>query len=72
MTGDDEDSIAEMKLELIKTFTIKDLGLLRYFQGIEVSRSENGTIISQRKYAMDIVQDTGMDNCMLCAFHFPK
>ncbi|XP_019056972.1 PREDICTED: uncharacterized protein LOC109116279 [Tarenaya hassleriana] len=44
---------------LVDTFDIKDLGELKYFPGIEVSRSDNGLFLSQRKYTLDLLQDTG-------------
>lgn len=68
ITGDDEDSIAQLKLDLDKAFTIKYLGYLRYFLGIEIARGMHGTMINQRKYALDIVYDTGMMNALLQLF----
>ncbi|RDX87093.1 hypothetical protein CR513_31475, partial [Mucuna pruriens] len=41
----------------------KDLGHLKYFLGIEVAQSKEGIVISQRKYALDILQETSMSNC---------
>jgi len=40
-------------------FHIKDLGNLKYFLGIEVSRSGQGIHISQRKYTLDILHEFG-------------
>ncbi|KAL6314842.1 hypothetical protein AAG906_029058 [Vitis piasezkii] len=53
------------KLEnyLSREFEMKDLGLLKYFLGIEVSRSSEGIFLSQRKYALDLLQETGMLGC---------
>lgn len=49
ITGDDENCIAVLKRQLDKAFTIKDLGLMRYFLGIEVSRSSQGIMLNQTK-----------------------
>ena len=46
-----------------KEFEMKDLGPLKYFLGIEVSRSNKGIVLSQRKYALDLLQETGMSAC---------
>ncbi|RVW18498.1 Retrovirus-related Pol polyprotein from transposon RE1 [Vitis vinifera] len=40
-----------------------DLGPLKYFLRIEVSRSSEGIFLSQRKYALDLAQETGMSGC---------
>lgn len=39
---------------------MKDLGILRYFLGIEVARSPMGIYLCQRKYAVDIIAETGL------------
>lgn len=53
-----------MLLQALKLdFALKDLGELHYFLGIEVSRVSNGTMLSQAKYASDILRRTGMLNC---------
>ena len=59
-TGDDAPGISQVKQDLGKVFDVKDLGSLRYFLGIEVARSRNGISLSQRKYTLDLPQDTGM------------
>ncbi|RDX89938.1 putative mitochondrial protein, partial [Mucuna pruriens] len=48
---------------LFSHFQTKDLGHLKYFLGIEVAQSKEGIVISQRKYALDILQETSMSNC---------
>jgi histone deacetylase 1/2 len=44
-------------------FALKDLGDLHYFLGIEVKRTEDGLVMSQQKYASDILLRAGMSNC---------
>jgi hypothetical protein len=63
MTGDDVEEINRLKENLRSAFEIKDLGKLRYFLGIEVSRSEKGIFICQRKYTLDLLKETGMLGC---------
>ncbi|KAL0349130.1 UNVERIFIED_CONTAM: Retrovirus-related Pol polyprotein from transposon RE1 [Sesamum angustifolium] len=55
-----ESLIIEVKKFLHDAFSIKDLGLARYFLGLEIARSADGTSVSQHKYIRDIVQDTGL------------
>jgi transposase InsO family protein len=63
ITGDDTDGIQRLKTHLFKNFQTKDLGPLRYFLGIEVAQSSSGIAINQRKYALDILTETGMLDC---------
>ena len=63
VTGDHEEEIAQLKQILAKEFEIKDLGALRYFLGMEVARSKAGISVSQRKYVLDLLKDTGMIGC---------
>ncbi|KAH9675580.1 retrovirus-related pol polyprotein from transposon RE1 [Citrus sinensis] len=44
-------------------FIKKRQGALKYFLGIEVSRSKGGIFLSQRKYALDLLHKTGMTAC---------
>ena len=63
ITGNHKDEIKKLKKQLAQEFEVKDLGLLRYFLGIEVSRSAKGIYLSQRKYILDLVSETGMSGC---------
>lgn len=54
-----EDLIKSLHLQ----FSLKDLGELSYFLGVEVSRLSNGGMfLSQRKYIMDLLSKTKMQN----------
>ncbi|RVW56778.1 Retrovirus-related Pol polyprotein from transposon TNT 1-94 [Vitis vinifera] len=46
-----------------KEFEIKDLGNLKYFLGMEIARSKKGIAVSQRKYVLDLLNETGMLGC---------
>ncbi|KAL6333817.1 hypothetical protein AAG906_029003 [Vitis piasezkii] len=39
-------------------FQTKDLGKLKYFLGIEIAQSNSGVVLSQMKYALDILEET--------------
>ena len=60
---DDEKEINHLKKNLSKEFEVKDLGQLRYFLGIEIARSPKGIVLSQRKYVLDLLSETGMLGC---------
>ncbi|GAU41486.1 hypothetical protein TSUD_239620 [Trifolium subterraneum] len=49
-----------IKSILDTNFKIKDLGPLKYFLGLEVAQSREGLIISQRKYCLDLLKDSGL------------
>ncbi|XP_048235711.1 uncharacterized protein LOC125371220 [Ricinus communis] len=42
---------------------MKDLGQLRYFLGMEVAKSKKGIVVSQLKYILDLLKETGMSGC---------
>jgi hypothetical protein len=63
VTGDDSGERKRLHEHLAREFEMKDLGELKYFLGIEVSRSDKGIFLSQRKYALDLLSETGMTAC---------
>ncbi|RVW94488.1 Retrovirus-related Pol polyprotein from transposon RE1 [Vitis vinifera] len=63
VTGNDPEERKALQNYLSREFEMKDLGPLKYFLGIEVSRSSEGIFLSQRKYALDLLQETGMSGC---------
>ena len=63
VTGNDPDERKALQSYLSSEFEMKDLGHLKYFLGIKVSRYNKGIFLSQRKYALDLLQETGMSAC---------
>jgi hypothetical protein len=57
------DAMASLLRQLGQEFALKDLGRLNYFLGIEVNHVHNGIILTQEKYASDLLKKVGMNNC---------
>ena len=55
ITGDDMQGIQDLKHFLGQQFEMKDLGLLNYFLGLEVSSSADGYYLTQVKYTSDLI-----------------
>ena len=49
--------IEYVKLYIDNCIKIKDMGNLRYFLGLEISRPLNGILINQWKYSLDLLDD---------------
>ena len=58
ITGSDSTGISSLKSFLHGQFHTKDLGMLRYFLGVEVIRSKHGIFLSKRKYVLDLLSET--------------
>ncbi|XP_070056738.1 uncharacterized mitochondrial protein AtMg00810-like [Nicotiana tomentosiformis] len=59
VTGSHSELIDKTRADLVKFFEMKDLGELKLFLGIEFSRSSKGIYMSQRKYALEFIDDLG-------------
>ncbi|KAJ0804262.1 putative RNA-directed DNA polymerase [Helianthus annuus] len=53
----------DLMAKLASEFAMKDLGPLRYFLGISVSRYARTMFLSQQSYACDIIARAGMQSC---------
>ena len=57
--------IEKLQRYLAKEFEMKDLGIVKYFLGSEVSRSKQGLFLSQWKYTLDLLIETSNSACEL-------
>ncbi|XP_055814453.1 uncharacterized mitochondrial protein AtMg00810-like [Solanum dulcamara] len=60
ITESNTDLILQTKNDLKLKFKMKDLGVLEFFLGIEFARSEKGIVMSQSKYALELISDLGL------------
>ncbi|KAL1200788.1 Retrovirus-related Pol polyprotein from transposon RE1 [Cardamine amara subsp. amara] len=68
ISGSSPRLIANFKEYLSACFKMKDLGLSKYFLGIELARSPTGIYLSQKKYAMDIISEMGLSDAKPASF----
>ncbi|CAL1409881.1 unnamed protein product [Linum trigynum] len=59
IAGSSLSDIEQTKGFLGKEFKVKDLGVLKFFLGLEVYRDHRGIFVNQRKYCMDLLEETG-------------
>ena len=59
IVGNNITRIMTIKENLQNHFKLRDLGKLKYFLGIEVARSKKGIYLSQRKYALELLEKFG-------------
>ena len=63
ITGSDVEGINETKQYLQRHFTTKDMGRPEYFLGIKFAYAKGKMVLSQRKYALDLLQEAGLIGC---------
>ncbi|CAA7398577.1 unnamed protein product [Spirodela intermedia] len=63
ITGDDTEEFKCLGQNLSRKFDIKSLGRLKDFLGIEVAYLKEGIFLSQHKYILDLLQETGKLEC---------
>ncbi|KAH9705128.1 Plant intracellular ras-group-related LRR protein 4 [Citrus sinensis] len=57
--GNDEEELQKLKKQLAQEFEVKDIGNLKYFFEMGVARSRKGIVVSQRKFTLDLLKETG-------------
>lgn len=64
--GTDLEELTNIKTLLDNKFNIKDLGVLKYFLGFKVARTQDGISHCQQKHALDLILDAGSIGLKLC------
>ncbi|KAL5577768.1 hypothetical protein UlMin_019467 [Ulmus minor] len=62
VTGSCKEEIEQVILLLNRSFSLKDIGDLNYFLGIEVKATREGLHLSQKRYIEDLLKRSKMDN----------
>jgi hypothetical protein len=63
IASNDPQEVSSFITLLNDRFKLKDLGPLKYFLGLEIARSTDGISVCQRKYALEILEDS----CLLAS-----
>ncbi|KAG7588381.1 Integrase catalytic core [Arabidopsis suecica] len=63
IASNDDAEVVQLKEDLQKAFKLRDLGSLQYFLGLEIARNSSGISICQRKYALGLLEETGLLAC---------
>ncbi|CAJ2665360.1 unnamed protein product [Trifolium pratense] len=63
ITGSSKDEVKKLTSLLSSEFDMTNLGGLKYFLGLEFTKTSSGMLIHQRKYASDILKRFNMIDC---------
>lgn len=72
ISGSTMEAMTTFKEYMSTCFKMKDLGPLKYFLGIEVSRNSMGFYLSQQKYALDVISETELLGAKPATFPLEK
>jgi len=61
-TGSNEEMFAEFKALMKREFDMTDLGTMKFFLEVEVVQNDEEIYLSQKKYALEILQRFGLEN----------
>ena len=63
LAGSSSAAVEKLVTTLSGSFPVKDLGRLEYFLGIEATYNSEGLVLSQHKYALDLLHRANMEQC---------
>jgi histone deacetylase 1/2 len=63
VTSSSDYAVTSLVQDLNKNFAIKDLGDLHFFLSTEVKKMPHGLLLTQEKYATDLLDKVGMRSC---------
>lgn len=63
ISENDLSTILSTKLNLQNSFNVIDLGVLKYFLGLEIAQTKNGLYVGQRKYSLNILKSSSYLDC---------
>jgi hypothetical protein len=61
LTGNNADLVSQFVTRLAQRFSLKDLGNLSYFLGVEVVPHPSGILLSQQRYIQELLARTHME-----------
>ena len=67
ITGEDSKQISKLIADLDSQFSLKTLGSVSYFLGIEAYRNSTGLVLTQTKYLFDLLAKTKMLAAKACS-----
>lgn len=62
ITGSNPAMVTSLIQQLSTTFSLKDLGNLNYFLGVEVLHHSHGLLLSQRQYILNLLSSVSMES----------
>lgn len=65
VVGSEEKVVDDLILKLINEFPIRDLGMLKFFLGIQVAHVKEGLHLSQTQYLVNLLRSYDMVNLKL-------
>lgn len=71
ITGNDSSFLSGFIAAISRRFSVKDLGDLHYFLGVEVISTPKGLFLSQHKYIRDLLARTHMDSAKVVSTPLP-